>query len=235
MYVREVIDPGDPAIEAFGRIQRAAYFEPGSLIPPEWFGRLLADQGSARRNFFVVAEEDDSHAVLGGTIFHYLAAADSGFSSFMGVDRAARGRGIARALHRERFTLLNRAAGHDIPGVFIDVVNPARMEPHELEADRAAGMDSVARLPIFQQLGFGRVDIRYEQPVGGPGGGPVTKLDLLYCPQQQADTVPTELVMRTMCAYWTPWMGKKQASYFARELEQRANGRRTLLLLPPVP
>ena len=119
--VREVTDPNDPALVGFGEIQQAVYFDQGSLVPPRWFGPMLSDQGGARRNFIVVAERGGR--VLGGALVHYLAEADSGFSSFMGVAREARGQGISRALHEKRFEVLNAAAGHEVDGVFIDVVS----------------------------------------------------------------------------------------------------------------
>jgi GNAT superfamily N-acetyltransferase len=229
--VREVTDPGDAALIAFGKIQRAVYYDQGSLIPPEWFGHMIADTPGPRRNFLILAERDG--AVLGGSLFHYLAEADSGFSSFMGVAHAARGQGISRALHTKRFELLNAAAGHAIRGVFIDVVNPTRMDEAEIQAEQHVGMDPFSRLKIFQHLGFFRVDIRYEQPVGGPDGGPVTKLDLLFCPQEAGQMVPTAYVVATMRAYWTPWLGPERAAYFCKQLEQRAQGRTELALLPP--
>jgi GNAT superfamily N-acetyltransferase len=232
MQIREVTDPHDLALAAFGRIQEAVYFDPHALIPPQWFGRLLTQTGGARRNFFLVAEQDDG-TVVGGTIFHYLAEADSGFSSFMGVARSARGQGVARALHNARFEVLDRAAGHTVPGVFIDVVNPTRMSQRDLARERAVGSDPWHRLRVFGHLGFRRVDIRYEQPVGGPGGGPVTILDLLFCPSAAAETVPTALVVATLRAYWSGWLGAAEADRHARELEQRAGGRAQLALLLP--
>src|ERR687883_49510 len=134
--IREITDPQDPAVAGFGRLQRATYFAPETLIP----------------------------------------------------------------------------------GVFIDVVNPTRMTPHDLERERHAGSDPWQRRRIFEHLGFRQVDIRYEQPVGGPNGGPVTILDLLYCPHTPAETVPTALVVATMQAYWSPWLGKS-AKHHAQVLE----------------
>jgi GNAT superfamily N-acetyltransferase len=232
MQIRQVTDPHDPAIDAFGRIQEAVYFDPHALIPTRWFGTLLQQSSGTRQNFFLVAEQDDG-AVLGGTLFHYLADAGTGFSSFMGVARSARGQGIARALHTARFAVLNRAAGQAVPGVFIDVVNPTRMSQRDLVRERAVGSDPWQRLRIFGHLGFRRVDIRYEQPVGGPGGGPVTILDLLFCPSVPAETVPTALVVATLRAYWSGWLGAQEADRHARELEQRAGGRAQLALLLP--
>ena len=99
-------------------------------------------------------------------------------------------------------------------------------------ASPAVGTDP---LPPFQALGFRQVDLRYEQPVGGPNGGPVTILDLLFCPHDPVDTVPTALVVATMQAYWTPWFGATGAKRAARELEARAHGAAWLKLVSPEP
>jgi GNAT superfamily N-acetyltransferase len=234
LVVRQVTDPRDPAIAGFGRMQRAAYFAPETLIPADYVPQMIVDGGhtGSRRNFLVVAEMNER--VVGGTLFHWLAEAGSGFSSFMGVDRELRGRGIARRMHQERFRVLDEAAGGRAPGVFIDVVNPTRMSKRELERERRVGSDPWDRRRVFARLGFGQVDIRYEQPVGGPSGGPVTVLDLLYCPRDPADWVPTALVVATMEAYWSPWLGKMAARHHAQELEARAAGRAMLALVSPV-
>jgi GNAT superfamily N-acetyltransferase len=233
LIVREVTDSRDPTIRDFGRMQDAAYFAPETLIPGQYISRLLAAQSEARRNFLLVAELDGR--VIGGTVFHWLAEASSGFSSFMGIERGLRGRGIARRLHEERFRVLDRAAGGYAPGVFIDVVNPTRMSAAELEREREVGSDPFDRRRVFEHLGFRQVAIRYEQPVGGPNGGPVTVLDLLFCPHEPAHSVATAFVVATMRAYWTPWMGAARADGHARELEQRAQGRAELALISPVP
>ncbi len=232
LRIREVTDPDDPVLSAFGKLQRAIYFEPDALIPGSMLGWLLQQQSGARANFMLVAEDGDE--LLGGTVFHYLASAGSGFSSFMGVARAHRGQRIARRLHEARFATLDRAAGGHVAGVFIDVVNPTRLTPAELEREARVGSDPMARRRVFEHLGFRQVDIRYEQPVGGPHGGPVTNMDLLFCPRESSDTVPTELVLATMRAYWSPWLGQRADRHVA-ELEARAAGRTILALVSPVP
>jgi hypothetical protein len=231
LRVREVHDPDDPGLLAFGRLQRAVYFEPDALIPGEWLGRLIQDRSSTRQNFVLLAERDGQ--VVGGTVFHYLAQAGSGFSSFMGVAREARGMGVARRLHVARWATLAETSDDAVAGLFIDVVNPARMSAQELAREQAVGSDPALRRRIFARLGFGQVDIRYEQPVGGPRGGPVTKLDLLFYSPAAPDTVPTTLVVETMRAYWQPWLGAERATFHARELERRAHGQRRLRLLSP--
>jgi GNAT superfamily N-acetyltransferase len=216
-------------------MQTAAYFAPETLIPSRYIPQLLGDNSETprkpRRNFLVVAEL--SGRVVGGTLFHWLADAGSGFSSFLGVDQKLRRQGIARRLHEERFSLLDQAAGGRAPGVFIDVVSPTRLPPEELEREQKIGSDPWQRRHAFARLGFRQVDVRYEQPVGGPNGGPVTILDLLFCPHDPADSVPTALVVATMRAYWTPWMGEAEARRHATELESRAHGLSAIRLIPP--
>ncbi len=226
--IRRVTDPKDPVIPQFGQLQSQVYFEPDMLIPARYIALMLADPGD-RVNFLLVAEEGGD--LLGGTVFHYLPAAGSGFSSFMGVARAARGRGVARALHEARWAALNEAAGGQAAGVFIDVVSPERLSAHEREAEAAVGSDPLARRRTFQALGFRTVDLRYEQPVGGENGGPVTNMDLLFCPSQPTQTVPVALVVATMRAYWTPWMGPDRAAREAGHLAERAGGQRDVPLL----
>jgi GNAT superfamily N-acetyltransferase len=232
MRVRQVTDPRDPAIDAFGAMQTAAYFAPETLIPARYIPYLLENGTGPRRNFLIVAEED--HHVVGGALFHWLASAGSGFSSFLGVCREARRQGVARALHEERFRILDDAAGGHVSGVFIDVVNPLRLSPEDFARERRAGSDPWDRRRAFERLGFRQVDIRYEQPVGGPNGGPVTVLDLLYCPHEPADSVRTSLVINTMLAYWSGWLGDA-AQHHARELEARAQGADNLRLVSSVP
>jgi GNAT superfamily N-acetyltransferase len=232
--LREVVDPHDAAIDAFGHMQTAAYFAPETLIPARYIPQLLHGAGETtletRRNFLLVAELDGR--VVGGTLFHWLADAGSGFSSFLGVDRKFRRQGIARRMHQERFSILDRAAGARVPGVFIDAVSPTRLPPDELERERKVGSDPWERRRAFARLGFRQVDIRYEQPVGGPNGGPVTILDLLFCPREPAEWVPTALVVATMRVYWSAWL-PDSASRHALELESRARGRSELRLIPP--
>jgi GNAT superfamily N-acetyltransferase len=244
VVIREVTDPEDAAIDGFGRMQEAAYFAPETLIPSQYIPRMLAaetpspqafsdgEREQGRRNFLIVAEMDGR--VVGGALFHWLADAGTGFSSFLGVARDARRQGIARGLHEERLRILDRAAGGHVAGVFIDVVNPTRLSPRELERERQAGSDPWDRRRAFEHLGFKQVDIRYEQPVGGPGGGPVTILDLLFYPHAPAASVPTRLVVATMRAYWSPWL-RDSAERHARELEARAGGAARLALISPVP
>ncbi|ADV66360.1 GNAT family N-acetyltransferase [Deinococcus maricopensis] len=229
LSIRAVTDPSDPAIAAFGALQERAYFEPDMLIPAPYIAHMLARPGGARRDTLLVAE-DERGRVLGGTLFHYLPDAGTGFSSFLGVEADARGRGVARALNAARRETLQ---GQGAAGVFIDVVNPERLSDEQRAAEAAVGSDPRSRRASFHALGFRTVDVRYEQPVGGEDGGPVTDMDLLYQPfTDEQGSVPAALVSETMRAYWTPWLGAVRAAQHAQELQDRAGGRERVPLLP---
>lgn len=228
IQIRQITNPLDPAIGKFGKLQRQVYFEADMLIPPTVIRAILGLGVAGRSNFLVVAEE--AGEVLGGTFFHYLKQPNSGFSSFMGIAVQARGQGITRKLHQARFEVLDKAAGGAVNGIFIDVVDPERMSAEELEEERQVNSDPVHRRQAFQALGFRKVNLRYEQPVGGPGGGPVTNMDLLYCPRQPGDSIPTALVLETMQAYWSPWLGASRAKREVDKLRKRAGGEALALL-----
>lgn len=231
--LRLVTNPQDPAIAAFGVLQERAYFEPDALIPAAFIGRMLEMSTTGRRNFLLVAEEGGE--VVGGSVFHFFAGPNTGFSSFLAVAPGVRGRGIARRLHEKRFETLDEAAGKSVLGVFIDVVNPARLSPEELAAEEAVGSDPFARRRIFGKLGFRQVGVRYQQPLGGPQGGPITNMDLLFCPREAAQGVPLNVVLDTMRAYWLPWLGEKRTERALSQLREQANGRPELPLLPTLP
>lgn len=236
IVLRQVTDPHDLAIAQFGRMQTAVYFAPETLIPATYIPQLIRPDGQTgtRHNFLLVAEHGGQ--VVGGALFHWLAEPGTGFSSFMGVDQAYRGHGLARRLHEQRRAILDQAAGgpEHMAGVFIDVVNPSRLSPQELHRESLVGSDPWTRRRVFAHFGFRQVGIYYEQPVGGPDGGPVTTLDLLFCPRVERATIPTDFVVATMRGYWGAWL-QERARFYAEQLRERAHGQTELPLLSPVP
>jgi GNAT superfamily N-acetyltransferase len=222
LELRRIITANDPAIGSFGALQERTYFEPDMLIPASIIGQMLEWSNVDRQNILLVLE--DSGRVVAGTLFHFLRQTNVGFSSYLAVDQDFRGQGLARKLHQARFAVLDEIAGGKVEGLFIDVVNPARLSTSELELEHSVGSDPGTRLQAFSSLGFKRVDIRYEQPVGGENGGAVTNMDLLFCPREAATLISTSLVVETMRTYWTPWLGAKMAVLESKKLEARAGG-----------
>src|SRR5256885_15101568 len=102
VVVREVTDPSDPAIAGFGRMQRAAYFAPETLIPAEYVPQMLGGGGQtgSRRNFLLVAELDGQ--VVGGALLFLPARARRGVSTLMGGGRQLGRRGGAPPLPEGR-------------------------------------------------------------------------------------------------------------------------------------
>jgi GNAT superfamily N-acetyltransferase len=205
-------------------VQDASYPEPENLIPASMLPRLLTWQDDARRNFVLVAEENG--VVLGGSVFHLFGVVHTGFSSFMAVAHQARGRGISRLLHEARFTVLDEYNGREVDGVFIDVLNPKRMSAQQLEHERSVGADAFARRAIFDRLGFRRVAFAYQQPIGGPDGGPITTMDLLFCPHpgRVVSNVPTQTVLDTMRAYWSAWLQPARMNAALERIERLSGG-----------
>jgi GNAT superfamily N-acetyltransferase len=227
---RRVTDPKDPAIVGFGRLQEQTYFEPDMLIPAAYIARILEHGDGSRENALLVVEDDG--VVVAGSIFHLLRPANAGFSSYLGVAASHRARGLARRLHEARFSTLDEIAGRPVEGVFIDVVNPSRLSSEERAAEEAIGNDPQRRLEVFSKLGFRRVDLRYVQPTGGADGGPVTNMDLLFCPHLSAEFVRVETVVNAMRTYWQPWLNARVAAREAAALQAQArDGRFALLAL----
>lgn len=243
--VRRVTDPHDPALAAFGQIQEASYYAPDTLIPPEVFGHLLRGGSGAREDRILVAETP-GHAgaggealgweVLGGTVYSLLPGpGDSGggdgaaFNSFLGVSPAAQGRGVGRALWRHSLEDV-RAAG--LAGMFADSVYGERQSTEERAAEIRTGTDPVTRRRALHALGLRTVDVPYWQPVGGPDGGPLQDLDLLYQPADARDTVPLALVTATLRGYWRGWLRQERAEREALALAERAGHVPQLRLRP---
>jgi GNAT superfamily N-acetyltransferase len=221
LELRRITTADDPAITSFGQLQERTYFEPDMLIPASIIGQMLEWSNVDRQNILLVLE--DSGRMVAGTLFHFLRSTNVGFSSYLAVDQDFRGQGLARKLHQARFEVLDEISGGQVEGLFIDVVNPDRLSQAELELEHSVASDPSMRLKAFSSLGFKRVDVRYEQPVGGKNGGAVTNMDLLFCPRDAATSVPTSLVTQTMRTYWTPWLGAKMAVLESKKLETLAN------------
>ncbi|MFN4251945.1 N-acetyltransferase family protein [Deinococcus sp.] len=236
--LRHVTDPDDPAIAAFGRVQEASYYAPEMLIPPEVFGHLIGRHSPEREDRLLVAQTPDGE-VLGGTLYALLplpgGLRGAGFNSFMAVTRAARGLGVGRALHAETLRVVREAG---LAGMFADSVHPSRQNEEDRAAEAATGVDPAGRRAALHALGLRTVDFPYWQPVGGPDGGPLTDLDLLYHPLDPDEmnpddrSVPLALVTGILRAYWSGWLGQERAQAEALALAERAGNVENVPLLP---
>lgn len=47
-------------------------------------------------------------------------------------------------------------------------------------------------------------------------------MDLLFCPPAPTDSIPIELVVNTMRAYWKPWLNERIAERAVKILELQA-------------
>jgi GNAT superfamily N-acetyltransferase len=234
--LRHVTDPGDPAVPAFGRVQEASYYAPDMLIPPEVFGHLITRRITRRtpeREDRLLAAQTPDGEVLGGTLYALLplpgGLRGAGFNSFMAVTRAARGLGVGRALHGETLRAIREAG---LAGMFADSVHPIRQNAEDRAAEAATGVDPAGRRAALHALGLRTVDLPYWQPVGGPDGGPLTDLDLLYQPAHPSQTVPLNLVTGVLHAYWSGWLGADRAQAEAQALADRAGPLQDVPLLP---
>jgi GNAT superfamily N-acetyltransferase len=233
LELRRVTDGNDPAILGFGRLQTATYFEPDMLIPAQYIARMLGWNDNRRQNVLLVIEDstlESQNQVVAGTLFHHFTQPHSGFSSYLAVASPYRSQGLARRLHDARLEVLMELSNNTLEGVFIDVVNPARLSAEELGAEHAIGSDPTHRLKAFSKLGFKRVNVRYEQPTGGADGGPVTNMDLLFCSRVAVESVSAQLVADTMKSYWLGWLSEARAEREAQALRTRAGGERIALL-----
>ncbi|MBC7646866.1 MAG: GNAT family N-acetyltransferase [Pseudopedobacter sp.] len=218
LTLRSITNPQDPALERLGRLQNAVYADPNMLIPASMFGQLIQWSFPERQNFIVVAEKEGD--VLGGAVFHLFAEVGAGFSSFLGVSLAAQGQGVSSKLHHFRWQTLEDALKREPEGLFIDVVNPARMSATEFEAEEKVGSSPLRRRRVFNHLGFKQVNVEYVQP----SSPPITNMDLLFYSPARPSSIPTDLVVDTMKVYWQPWLGEEKSARAAEELRARAGG-----------
>ncbi|ACO47885.1 GNAT family N-acetyltransferase [Deinococcus deserti] len=225
VHVRRVTESSDPALLAFGQIQQRSYYAPEMLIPPAAFPRLVSSGRRGERRDRILVAESGAGKVLGGTVYHLLP--EAAFSSFLAVAPEVRGQGISRALHAAR---LGEVRDAGLSGLFADSVYAGRQSAADRAAETRAGTDPVARRRALHALGYRTVDVPYWQPVGGPDGGPLTDLDLLYQPLNGASSVETALVTATLRHYWGAWLGAERAAREAQALSERA-GTDTLRLL----
>jgi len=187
---------------------------------------LAANRPGALRRFGILVATDPtwSDAVIGGAVFSYVVRSNCGFSEYIVVDRALRGRGIGRLLFDARRDVLDRAAqrhGHAAcHGLFIEVDSPDRTPADLLAAERETALDASERLLMFDHLGFRRVAVPYVQPPLAADKHDIDYLDLLFAPWQAetraTEQIPTSWILDTLDAIWSAWAPESAAAHLDR-------------------
>jgi hypothetical protein len=233
--------PDDPRLAALADLLRRTFADPNSVLGLDRMQDFMsADPSAAGRSFHVIVAED-SGRVIGGSVFSYVPRSNCGFSEYLVLEPAGRGRGLGRALFNRRRDILNACGlqhGHaglfPCNGVFIEADNPARTPPKLLEAERESSIDPRQRLRIFSHLGFSRVEVAYIQPPLGVGKESVEYLDLLFAPMSTppAGVVPVNWIVDTLAPIWTALSGADTAEGELARLRERIGAARLIGLQP---
>jgi GNAT superfamily N-acetyltransferase len=211
--VRRVTDPADAATGALSRLLYVTFADPDVVLDLERMQAFLAEDPLLTGREFNVLVAEEGGTLLGASIFSYVPASNCGFSEYLVVRKDRHGHGVGRQLVDARRAHLGaraRDSGHAASsGLFIEADNPERT-PAALQArERETAMDTLARLRLFDHLGFLRVDLAYVQPRLGPYKEPVTYLDLLFAPWDEqvaaAGRLPADWVYATLGPIWDSW------------------------------
>jgi GNAT superfamily N-acetyltransferase len=213
--LRLVTSPDDPHLVAFSHLLDNVFPDPNMVLGLDRLQAFVrADPSAATRRFFVlVALDQASDMVVGGSVFSYVRSTNCGFSEYIVTDRTARGMGLGRRLFDRRKAILDSAAheqGHPAcEGLFIEADNPERTPPDLIEAERQTALDARERLRLFHHLGFRKVQLPYIQPPLAPDKAPIDYLDLLFAPwpsdNAALDRIPAAWVFDTVEPVWSAW------------------------------
>jgi GNAT superfamily N-acetyltransferase len=229
--LNEITRPDDPRLAAFAMLLLRTFSDPNSVLGLDRMQEFLT-QSSDRTFHVVVAEE--AGRVIGGSVFSYVPRSNCGFSEYLLLQPAARGRGMGRQLFDRRREILNAQAVRRgfgaCRGLFIEVDSPQRTPPEMLEAERESSIDVHERLRIFGHLGFRRVDVAYVQPPLDADKQAVDYLDLLFAAwESEAGGIPAEWILETVEPIWKAWTGPSAAEYL-EQLRERIGARRRVAL-----
>ena len=241
--LKQIESPDDPDLADLSALMNVTFPDPNTVLGLDRMREFLAaNRPGAARRFFVLVATDPTRdgAVVGGTVFSYVARSTCGFSEYIVVDRLARGTGLGRRLFDARKEVLDAAARRNgfagSSGLFIEADNPERLPADFAAIERETALDAWERLRLFDHLGFRRADVPYVQPPLASDKLPIDYLDLLFAPWQVGSTpssIPTRWVLDTLEPIWSAWAPATAADHLAR-LRQRIPGEEVALrALPP--
>jgi GNAT superfamily N-acetyltransferase len=225
--LRDIDSPDDPDLRELWALMNITFPDPNTVLGLDRMQEFLAaNRPGAARRFAVLAATDPARrgAVVGGSVFSYVARSNCGFSEYILVDRLARGTGLGRRLFDARKEVLDgeaRRHGQDgCRGLFIEADNPERLPADFAAVERETALDGWERLRLFDHLGFRRVDVPYVQPPLAADKQAIDYMDLLFAPwQAQAVAtarIPTRWMLDTLEAIWSAWTPEQAAAYLER-------------------
>jgi GNAT superfamily N-acetyltransferase len=228
--IRQIDSPDDPDLRQLSALMNVTFPDPNTVLGLDRMQEFLAGNrpGGARR-FCVLVATDPARAgaVVGGSVFSYVARSICGFSEYILVDRRVRGTGLGRRLFDARKEVLDEAArreGHGgCRGLFIEADNPERVPADFAQMERETALDAWERLRLFDHLGFRRVDIPYVQPPLAADKAPIDYLDLLFAPwpaHLALSAIPAPWLLDTLEPVWSAWSPAMAAGQLER-LRQR--------------
>jgi GNAT superfamily N-acetyltransferase len=234
--IRQIDSPDDRDLRNLWALMNLTFPDPNSVLGLDRMQEFLAaNRPRGARRFCVLVATDPARAgaVVGGSVFSYVARSNCGFSEYILVDRLSRGTGLGRLLFDARKVVLDSEAhahGFDgCRGLFIEVDNPERVPADFAAIERETSLDAWERLRLFDHLGFRRVDVPYVQPPLAPDKQPIDYLDLLFAPWPAArPSIPTGWALDTLEAIWSAWTPTTAAAYLAR-LRSRITGENVAL------
>jgi ribosomal protein S18 acetylase RimI-like enzyme len=184
IYCWELLGPHDPYLPAVRRLYEATQ-APGERIPWEWLERSVARRrrwrpGAWSGHLLVAANDPDDSAPVG---FAYGAHVPDygGYVCYLGVDPAARGRGVGTRLFRQFYDLFQVDAGsygEPLPFVIWESHAPG---PDATDAEQALW---AARLRLFSRVGAYWIEGVTLQSPNYHDDGPPVPLQLFLAPRQ---------------------------------------------------
>jgi GNAT superfamily N-acetyltransferase len=224
-HLKQIESPDDPDLARLSELMDVTFADPNIVLGVDRMREFLAaNRPGAARRFFVLVATDPVRdgAVVGGSVFSYVARSRCGFSEYIVVDRPVRGAGLGRLLFDARKEVLDGEARREgrggCRGLFIEADNPLRLPADLAAIERETAMEALERLRLFDHLGFRRVDAPYVQPPLASDKQPIDYLDLLFAPWHSAATarIPTQWVLDTLAAIWSAWAPTLAADHLER-------------------
>jgi GNAT superfamily N-acetyltransferase len=184
LVCRDVTDPSDPALPRVRELYEST-LDRAERIPWVWLVRGVGYKPTRRDRWWphlLVAEEGQSKGVgsVQGFFYGSYLPGYGGYPCYLGVDPAARGRGIAPALYQRLFAAFRRDARRLNEPLPFAIWESHRPDP----GDGAAALANwQARLRLFAKVGAYWIDgVDFRVPNYMDRAAPPVRLELFLTP-----------------------------------------------------